>query len=295
MKAKLFINHAMDDDVPREFDERALWAALALEQLAKSALARVSPLLIATPDEDGKNILIATGLHPGSANFKSIKASTLFKRCAMAFRPFNASEALLIADNRNEYVHGAAPYFAPIPEAAWWPRYWTQARILVEACHEDLHAFVGDSRVPRVESLIAQHDRNLKERVEALLEKARRDLTRYLEGKMLGTEIERWERRRDRSGHLAHQVHVECPACGSPDGVLEGDDVLHSETRWEQISESDYDATVTLIVGMSYFSCDTCHLVLDGFELLGAAGLDDTIEAEGDPEDAWEEPDYGND
>lgn len=51
-KAKLFLNRAMDDD-PRSFDERALWAALALELLAKAALARVSPLLIAEPNEEG--------------------------------------------------------------------------------------------------------------------------------------------------------------------------------------------------------------------------------------------------
>ena len=42
IKAKLFLNHAMDDD-SRQFDEQALWASLALELLAKAALAKVSP------------------------------------------------------------------------------------------------------------------------------------------------------------------------------------------------------------------------------------------------------------
>lgn len=294
-KAKLFINHAMDDDMPRSFDERALWAALALELLAKAALARVSPLLIATPEEDGKNILIATGLHSGTANFKSVKASTLFKRCAIAFRPFKLSEAQLIADNRNDYLHGASAAFAPIPEAAWWPRYWTQARILVEACHEDLSTFVGGSRVGHVEALLDRHNQNIQERVEGLIIQARNAVARYRNGQMNGREIQQWERVRDYSAGLTHSAVVTCPACNSANGNLEGDDEIDREVHWEQYSESDYDVTVALTIGASYFSCDTCHLVLDGYELIVAAGLDDTIDAEGDFNDAWEGYDYGND
>ncbi|GAC59846.1 hypothetical protein GSI01S_06_00010, partial [Gordonia sihwensis NBRC 108236] len=89
IKAKLFINHALDDDEPRDFDERALWASLALELLAKAALARVSPLLIAVPNEDGHNLLVASGLVQGEARFTSVQARTLFSRCAKAFKPFN--------------------------------------------------------------------------------------------------------------------------------------------------------------------------------------------------------------
>ena len=48
IKAKLFLNHAMDDD-SRQFDEQALWASLALELLAKAALAKVSPVLMTAP------------------------------------------------------------------------------------------------------------------------------------------------------------------------------------------------------------------------------------------------------
>ena len=64
-KAKVFLNRAMDPGAERSFDEQALWASAALELLGKAALARVSPLLIAEPTEDGTNILIATGLIQG--------------------------------------------------------------------------------------------------------------------------------------------------------------------------------------------------------------------------------------
>ena len=65
IKAKLFLNHAMDDD-SRQFDEQALWASLALELLAKAALAKVSPVLIAVPTEEGNSLLVASGLVEGN-------------------------------------------------------------------------------------------------------------------------------------------------------------------------------------------------------------------------------------
>ncbi len=116
LKAKLFLNHAMDQE-DRSFDEQALWASLALELLAKAALSRVSPLLIASPAEDGDNLLIASGLVEGDARFKAVPARTLYSRCQRAFRPFSEAEAKRITESRNSYLHGASPSFTPIPAA----------------------------------------------------------------------------------------------------------------------------------------------------------------------------------
>lgn len=91
-KAKLFLNWAFEDGEHRTFDERALWASMALELLAKAALSKVSPLLIAVPTEEGANILIAAGLISGDARFESIRARTLFKRCARAYKPFSDTD-----------------------------------------------------------------------------------------------------------------------------------------------------------------------------------------------------------
>ncbi|MYS85232.1 hypothetical protein [Embleya scabrispora] len=124
MKAKLFLNRAMDDDDSRGFDEHALWAALALELLAKAALARVSPLLIAEPNEEGSNLLIASGLVKGDAKFTSVRAKTLMARCHRAFKPFDQSEAMKIINGRNEYLHSSGTGFMAIPAHLWWPRYW---------------------------------------------------------------------------------------------------------------------------------------------------------------------------
>ena len=122
IKAKLFINRAMDDDF-RSFDEQALWAALALELLAKAALARVSPLLVAEPNEEGTNLLIATGLIAGEARFTSVRAKTLFARCHKAFKPFDQTETINIINGRNEYLHSSGTGFIAIPPNQWWARF----------------------------------------------------------------------------------------------------------------------------------------------------------------------------
>lgn len=151
IKAKLFINNALEPEPARTFDERALWASLSLELLGKAALSRASPLLIATPNEDGRNLIAAAGLTDDHATFKTIAASTVFKRCALAFKPFNDQRANRIAEARNAFLHSGVASFALIPEAAWWPQFWALAQVLVHACDRDLEQFVGRSHVPVVE------------------------------------------------------------------------------------------------------------------------------------------------
>ena len=124
LKAKLFLNRAMDPDSHRSFDEQAFWASASLELLAKAALAKQSPILIAVPDEGGANLLMAIGLIEGTAKFNSISANTIFKRCERAFKPFSGIDAQRLADARNEYLHGAAVGFMPLTPDSWWPRFW---------------------------------------------------------------------------------------------------------------------------------------------------------------------------
>lgn len=120
LKAKLFINRALYVNDSRDFDERAFWAAAALELLAKSALCRVSPLLIIPPDEEGKTVLAALGvIADDGSDVLTVKASTLWARCERAFRPFSQREANLISKGRNEYVHGAGAGLPNMPEAVW--------------------------------------------------------------------------------------------------------------------------------------------------------------------------------
>ncbi len=294
-KAKVFLNRAMDPGPGRSFDKQALWASAALELLGKASLARVSPLLIAEPTEEGANILIATGLIEGTAQFTSVSASTVFKRCQRAFRPFSASDAQKFAAARNEYLHGSGIGFMTLAPQAWWPRYWALAVILVTAQDREIGNLVGPDRVQVVEAHLAQNAKNVEHRTEALISRARQRLAQYRAGTLPARIQMEWQSNPDLTISLAYSTAAACPACGET-GTLEGDD--GSDMSYEY----DYDEETGDVVGAwarvnvpaEYFSCSTCHLVLDGYELIEQASLPDTFETIDDnPE--WPEPDYGND
>jgi hypothetical protein len=86
LKAVAFINRALDD--ADDFEERAFWAACCLELLAKAALTKISPVLIADINTDGNSLLIAAGLHEDSSTFVSVQAKTVFKRCQSLAKQF---------------------------------------------------------------------------------------------------------------------------------------------------------------------------------------------------------------
>lgn len=293
VKAKLFLNKAMDEDV-HSFDERALWASLALELLAKAALARQSPLLIAVPSEDGTNVLIALGLVRGQARFQSVTAKTLYSRCERAFRPFSKAEAEKITYDRNEYLHGAAADFTAIPETAWWPRYWAQAVILVAACDREVDDLVGGSRATVVLGHLEKNKENVKHRTQMLLGRAKQRRDQYEAGTLPARVAREWQPGALTTAGLKYLHDETCPACEDL-GVVEGNDVIDEKIEYEQIDEDDFCVIVALTVASEYFSCPHCGLVLDDYQVLEEAGIKTTFHAERDGRDIPWEGEYGND
>ena len=295
LKAKLFLNRAMEEGDNRPFDERALWASLALELLAKAALARVSPLLIAEPTEEGTNLLIASGLMEGDARFTSVRAKTLYARCHRAFKPFSQAEATKITHARNEYLHGGAAGFTSVPEKAWWPRYWTLAVILISALERDAEDLVGSDREAVVEGHLEQNKKNIEYRTEMLIERAKQRLSQYQAGTLPAKVAAEWSPGRPITAGLRYSEPELCPACGDL-GTIEGEDAVNVETRYEQVADDDFEVAVDVTASSAYFSCSACGLVLDNYQLVEQAGMDSTFETAGSDDDIADlEADYGND
>ncbi|GAA2497085.1 hypothetical protein [Terrabacter carboxydivorans] len=295
IKAKLFLNRATDASTERTPEERQFWASLALELLGKSALWRVSPALIAEPTEDGVQILRAVGMIDGDAQFTAVRAATIFKRCGRAFRPFNPDEATKIANGRNEYLHGSGIGFSALPSSVWWPRFWAQVAILVTAHGVELADLVGPDRVVDVKSQLEQNAKNIEHRWISLEAAAKQRLTRYRSGLMNARQQAEWQVERDLTAGMEHYALADCPACGGL-GTVEGDEIVdRTEPYWDLESPYTPDGmTVFGDIAPAHFSCPTCHLVLDGYELLEQAGVGDPFEVELEPEE-FVEPDYGND
>lgn len=293
LKARLFINHALDPEEPRTFDERALWASLALELLGKAALARVSPLLIAVPNEEGQHLLAATGLIPGDGPSLTVPAKTVFARCARAFRPFNFTESLQFANNRNQYLHSGAASFTSLPESAFWPAFWSQAALLIVAQGRDVAEFVGADRVADVEAHLARNRQHIQQRAETLIVRARQQLSLVESGNASERLAAAYRLGGRLTAGLIHAAEATCPACGAV-GTIEGEQEIGHEIRYEQVAEDDYDVYVDVSVYADYFSCPRCRLVLDGSELLEAAGIATEFSVEGEIAD-YVSDEYGND
>lgn len=287
MKAKAHINRSFAARAAGEFEEAALWASTALELLGKSALAKVSPLLVADPTDDGRSLLIAAGLSSDMTRFKSIQAKAVFSRCARAFRPFDDKEAGRIATQRNEELHSALAPFTGIDEDAWWDRYWSQAVILVDAQDETLVDFVGAGNASIVENHLERNAANTSRRVQAMIDRAAQRYALAADSEDARRQITRLvERLRF---DFDFTTDVDCPAC-EQDAFLFGDDVTESEV------EEDYEegtAIELLNVSADFFECENCGLRLDGPAYVSEAGLPESFEVERDYEPVYD--DYGND
>ncbi|WP_223937061.1 hypothetical protein [Arthrobacter sp. StoSoilB5] len=294
LKAKLFLNRAMDDDKNRSFDEQALWASLALELLGKSALSKISPILIADPTEDGKNILAAAGFGDGDPKFVSVSATTIFIRCKRAFPPFDADKAKRISAGRNEYLHGGGIGFGRNPATNWWQEFWSLATILIDAQDKTIEDLVGGSREDVALTYLAGNKKYMEERLESLLGRARQRYAQKVQGKLSERERKQWKTYL--SAGLEHDANEFCPACGNV-GLLEGEEIHNVRLDGYYDPESgDISRWGEAEVYSSYFTCEGCQLVLEQYELIELAGLPESFTIQMDESMVLaEEGEYGND
>ncbi|WP_364309322.1 hypothetical protein [Paenarthrobacter nitroguajacolicus] len=296
MKAKLFLNRAMDDDESRSFDEQALWASLALELLAKAALCKVSPVLIAEPTEDGKNVLAAAGLGGADPAFTSVRATTIFMRCKRAFPPFNAEQAKKIANNRNEYLHGGGIGFGVVPAENWWANFWSLASILIDAQDKTIADLVGGRREGEASRYLARNQEYMAERLESLISRARQRFVQKEQGNLPPREQKQWRNAAGLIAEMDYSINEVCPACGN-DGTLEGEYVNEARVDgYQDPHTGESDSWGEADVNSEHFSCESCQLVLDTSELIELSDLPDEFTVPMDPEMiAEQEGEYGND
>ena len=271
-----------------------MWATLALELIAKAALATHSPILIADPNDDA-SLLGASGLVNADSGFKSVRATTLYRRCKRAFRPFDEKKAEVFATARNEYLHGSAIAFAAIPEHVWWADFWSLASPLIDAQDKDIGEFVGDRRAEVVQVHLQNNKKYLVQRVESLISRSQTRYEEKLSGRISAARLKQWKSESDLRAHLKYSTNCECPACGQL-GLIEADDVENIRVETWSYSEEEYGYQGLADAVAEYFVCEDCQLVLNGYELLQEAGIETIFEVEDDDfvEQLAQESEYGN-
>ncbi len=301
-KSKLHAKRSLEAKEAGLDVECQLWAATALELLAKAQLAHIHPSLVVEA-ENPNSLLEANGISTGTA-IRTIKASVAYARLKHTVPHFSTpvhDECKKLADRRNAELHSGDAACAAMPKEAWEGDFWNAADLILGSMDFELKDWLGaDSKAPQ--SLLKEH--RLAEK-KAALQRVKHHAAEFKNtslgrlGKIKFKELVEETVRVDPEKYMSQfrylyvkYWHQKCPAC-STYGIAAGDEA------WEEPSEDQSGADYGYeIIERGYtpseFYCPTCELSLVGDTAVGVTGIIDTFIEECEEEIEYE-PDYGND
>lgn len=280
-KAVLFMSRAISED--REDDAFGLWAAMGLELLARATVAKVSPLLLAEPERDQRNVLHHFGF--GSGTPKSLATAQVLTLCRTLAPDFTEDEfkaASALINRRNDELHTGEAAFSSFPTQAWLPGFYRCCKILSEFQGESLETLFGAEEAKAAAEILKKIEEGILGKVKGLIAAHAKVFA--------GKDSDEQKRLADDAGKqglsLAHHGHhrVKCPSCSSV-ATVQGDDF-----GGERVEHGDGVITVRQSVVPMRFACPACELKLAGYTELLAAGVADhfTRRTEYSPEEYYE-------
>ncbi|GAB5526803.1 MAG: hypothetical protein Roseis2KO_46750 [Roseivirga sp.] len=265
-KAKLYLEKAFDEDKEEPFF--GLYCALGLELLARSAIAKVSPTLLAEPDREHQNLLHALNLGSLKSQKKSIGMVHVLNLCQTLITGFideNVTAAKAIINRRNEEVHSGTAAFDEYPTQQWIAGFYKCCKILTEFQGESLNSLFGEDIQKEAEIILEE----VKEQVVGKTKSAIAAHQKVFDGKDEDVREKLSEQAQKNGDKLSFRGHhrVECPACGSTATVF-------GEPYGKQnIENNENEIIVRQSVLPTKFSCYACELKLTGYSSLKAADL----------------------
>lgn len=261
-KAQLYLEQ-MNETVAEDW-RFGLWSALSLEFLARAALAHVSPILLANP-QNWRNIMHALGKAPTTKRFSptSIGTKEVLARLSEIFPEFNQETAGFCSqhvERRNAELHSGELVFSGLGTAEWLPKYYRACHILLSTIGKKLDDFIADpdNAMKMIASLDGQAAKEVKQDINAH-EKVWSNKTET-ERETAVLQATTWATR-----HAGHRVA--CPACQTP-ALLQGSPSGPVSTK---ICNDEVIQKQTMLP--SSFECIACGLKIAGFSKLSAYGL----------------------
>lgn len=274
----------------------AILSSMALELLARAALARVSPVLLA--DAEGKDnwdhIYYALGYTPKTPKFspRSITMEQVRRRLRDIVPGFDkeADEFCSVhVGRRNAELHSGELPFEEVPTTEWLPQFYRCCDVLMRFLRLALSDLLGDTEAKLADQMIAAA---ADLAAKSVLGDIRAHQTVWerkepSEQTKASAQASIWATRQ--IGHV-----VKCPACKS-DALLVGDPVGNPR----KTIDGDEITEVQMMLPTS-FRCLACNLRIAGLARLGAASLGstynrtiryDAAEHYGSPADYDPEPD----
>lgn len=280
--AKRYALIAADDFVSGHYAGFALASGIAVEHALKARLAAESPVFLAAGGSDARWFRSARLLWThqddaetfgaASADVQTITATCALDRMLVLdakLKPLR-EHAERVFRCRNSEAHmgmaGAEEMAAALASCA-------------KAVSEILDLpddFYGD-HAELVDALLDGLPTDLYQRVQLKLAAARHEFERRFGGELSSIRSTMLKVIEDsRTWRMNAEVRpYACPVCDSR-ALIEGTNTV--ETDYERHSDIPIE---TVWLHPARLTCEACHLVLDGTEELGAAGIDPEIENEG--------------
>jgi hypothetical protein len=301
-KSKLQAKRSLAAKAVGEETECQLWAAGALELLAKAQLAGIHSSLVVESDNPN-SLLEANGVSTGT-QVRTVAASVAYARLKHTVAGFTTpvhDECRRLAERRNAELHSGEAACASVPMSSWEGDFWNAAEIILVSMGMDLAEWLGtDSKSPA--HLLKAYRQAKRDAAVQRVKQHYEAFGKAPEGKLKGkrfAELVASTAQRDpeaeaKNLHYLYTKywHRECPACETM-AVLGGD------LDWEGAADDQSDADPGYeMIDRSYVPeelyCPMCRLSLVDTEALDAAGIDDAFE-ETVQEEMRYEPEYGND
>jgi len=267
-KSKLYFERSFDVD--RTDDVFGLWCAMGLELLSRSTIANFSPILLADPDKEQRNILSALGLGSSTAQRKSIATNQVLRLCKELIPEFTDDElsiALALAGRRNEELHSGAAAFVEYKHQMWIGGFYKCCKILTEAQGESLTSLLGEDEAQIAEKIIEEVNGEVTSKVKSKIAAFAKVFGEKDPAEQANLKQESEKKSEVLSYHRHHRV--ECPACKCV-ATVQGDTYGR-----EQIENKEDQIIVRQSVIPTKFSCQACGLNLDGYGELMAASIAD--------------------
>lgn len=255
-------------EVPRDDELFPFWSSLALEFLARAALAYVSPVLLAeVSDPDGRNLLHALGLEPKVKNFvpKSIQTSVVITRCEQVIPGFTKELELFcrgLTNKRNEELHSGGMPFSSLANHTWLPRFYEAASVLLAFQEKNLPDFVGELEATAADTMLKAIADEAAKSVQKLI---------YSHAEIWKNKTKGEQKQLARAANMAANPRfghvVDCPSCGSK-ALLRGDEIRQQPPTLE-----NEELVVRSVVLPTELECEACKLVIKSHSQLYAAGL----------------------
>lgn len=267
-KSKLFFQKAFVEDKETSFF--GLWCAMGLELLIRSALASVSPTLLADPDPSHQNLLHALNLGSSKNKRKSlitIQALSLCQTLIPDFVEYHFKVASSIINQRNEELHTGSSAFEDYPTSKWIAGFYKCCKILSEFQSESLNSLLGDE-IEKEANII------LSEVEEEVIGKTKSQIAaheRVFANKSESEKNRLKEESKRNSELLAHNGHhrIECPSCKSLA-------TISGEPYGKENIETTMDSIVIRqSILPTKFQCIACELKIEGYSALTAANISD--------------------